>query len=165
VRWWIERDGRKIDVSARRLDGAWEVTVEGVPHVVEMLPVHTGLDALFWPDGRNFAVASQRLGRDHWRVSLAQLQFEVRLRGPLERVAGAAAAHAGPHEVRAPIPGRVVSIAVHAGDEVKAGQALVVLEAMKMENQICAEGPGRVERVAVEPGTTVERGQVLVVVE
>jgi biotin carboxyl carrier protein len=51
------------------------------------------------------------------------------------------------------------------GDQVKAGQALVVLEAMKMENQICAEGPGRVERVMVAPGATVESGQVLVVVE
>ena len=165
MRWWVERDGRRVDVSARRLDGAWEVTVDGTSHVVEMLPVHAGLDALFWPDGRNFAVASQRLGRDHWRVSLAQLQFEVRLRGPLEREAGGAAAHAGPHEVRAPIPGRVVSVSVMEGDQVKAGQALVVLEAMKMENQICAEGPGRVERVMVAPGATVESGQVLVVVE
>ena len=165
MRWWIDRDGRRIEVSARRLDGAWEVTVDGARQVVEMLPVHTGLDALFWPDGRNFAVASQRLGRDHWRVSLAQLQFEVRLRGPLEREAGSAAAHVGPHEVRAPIPGRVVSVGVSEGDEVKAGQPLVVLEAMKMENQICAEGPGRVERVMVAPGATVESGQVLVVVE
>jgi biotin carboxyl carrier protein len=165
MRWWIERDGRRIDVSARRLDGAWEVTVDGTAHVVEMVPVHTGLDALFWTDRRNFAVASQRVARDHWRVSLAQLQFDVQLRGPLERVGGGAAVHAGPHEVRAPIPGRVVSVAVREGDEVKAGQALVVLEAMKMENQICAEGPGRVERVAVEPGATVENGQLLIVVE
>jgi len=165
MRWWIDRNGRRVEVLARRLDGAWEVTVDGAPHLVEMLPMHTGLDALFWPDGRNFAVASQRLGRDHWRVSLAQLQFEVRLRGPLERVAGSTAAHAGPHEVRAPIPGRVVSVGVREGDEVKAGQPLVVLEAMKMENQICAEGPGRVERIAVTPGATVEGGQVLVVVE
>ena len=139
--------------------------MDGTSHVVEMLPVHTGLDALFWPDGRNFAVASQRLGRDHWRVWLAQLQFEVRLRGPLEREASTASVHAGPHEVRAPIPGRVVSVSVTEGDEVKTGQPLVVLEAMKMENQICAEGPGRVERVMVAPGATVESGQVLVVVE
>ncbi len=165
MRWWLERDGRRIDVAARRLDGAWEVTVDGTPHVVEMVPVHPGLDALFWPDGRNYAVASQRLGRDHWRVSLAQLQFELRLRGPLERLATGAAAHAGPHELRAPIPGRVVSIAVAEGDEVKAGQPVVVLEAMKMENQICAEGPGKVERIAVESGATVETGQLLVVVE
>ena len=71
----------------------------------------------------------------------------------------------GPHEVRAPIPGRVVSVPVAEGDEVKTGQPLVILEAMKMENQICAEGPGRVERILVAPGATVEGGQTLVVVE
>jgi biotin carboxyl carrier protein len=165
MRWWVERDGRRVEVSARRLDGAWEVTVDGTSHVVEMLPVHAGLDALFWPDGRNFAVASQRLGRDHWRVSLAQLQFEVRLRGPLEREAGGAAAHAGPHEVRAPIPGRVVSVSVMEGDQVKAGQALVVLEAMKMENELRAPKKGKVTVVAVAKGDTAQRGQLLVGIE
>ena len=164
IRWWVERDGRRVEVTARRLDGAWEVSVDGTAHRVEMLPLHPGLDALFCPDGRSFGVASQRLARNQYRVALGQRQFEVRLRDPLDRVATGAATHAGPHELRAPIPGRVVSVAVAEGDEVKAGQALVILEAMKMENQICAEGPGRVERVLVAPGVTVEGGQVLVVV-
>jgi biotin carboxyl carrier protein len=160
------RDGRQAEVSVRRLGSAWEVTVEGNVHRVEMLPIHTGMSALFRPDGRNFAVASQRLARNHWRVSLAQRHFEVRLHDPLERaVAAGGTSHAGPHEVRAPIPGRVVSVAVAEGDEVRAGQPLLVLEAMKMENQICAEGPGTVERVLVAPGGTVEGGQVLVVVQ
>jgi biotin carboxyl carrier protein len=47
---------------------------------------------------------------------------------------------------------------------VKAGQPLLVLEAMKMENQLCAEGAGKVDRVLVSPGATVEGGQILVVV-
>jgi biotin carboxyl carrier protein len=164
VRWWLERDGSRLEVAARRLDEAWEVTVDGTAYRVEMLPLHPGLDALFCPDGRSFGVASQRLGRDHYRVALGQRQFEVRLRDPLERAASAAAVHAGPHELRAPIPGRVVSVSVSPGDEVGGGQVLLILEAMKMENQICAEGPGRVERIMVTPGMTVEGGQVLVVV-
>ena len=164
MRWWLERDGARVEVAVRRIDGAWEVTLDGTAHRVEMLPLHPGFDALFCPDGRSLGVASQRLGRDHFRVALGQRQFEVRLHDPLERAAAAAAVHAGPHELRAPIPGRVVSVAVGPGDEVKAGQALVILEAMKMENQICAEGPGHVERVMVAPGATVDGGQVLVVV-
>ncbi len=164
MRWWVERDGRRVEVAVQRLDGAWEVSVDGTANRVEMLPLHPGLDALFCPDGRNFGVASQRLARNHYRVALGQRQFEVRLRDPLDREASGAAAHAGPHELRAPIPGRVVSVAVAEGDEVEAGQTLVILEAMKMENQICAEGPGRVERILVAPGVTVEGGQVLVVV-
>ena len=164
MKWWLERDGRRLEVTARRLDGAWEVTLDGAAYRVEMLPLHSGADALFCPDGRALGVASQRLGRDHYRVAVAQRQFEVRLRDPLDRETNGAAVHAGPHELRAPIPGRVVSVAVAEGEEVTAGQPLVILEAMKMENQICAEGPGRVERVLVAPGVTVEGGQVLVVV-
>ena len=166
MRWWVLRGGRQVEVAARRLGGSWEVTVDGSPQRVELLPIHPGLSALFYPDGRNYAVASQRLARNRWRLSLAQRDFEVHLRDPLEReVTGAAAADAGPHEVRAPIPGRVVSVAVAEGDVVKAGQPLLVLEAMKMENQLCAEGAGKVERVLVAPGTTVDGGQVLVVVQ
>ena len=166
MRWWVARDGGRVEVTARRVEGGFEVTVNGAVHRVELLPVHAGLSALYRGDGVNFAVASQRLGRDHWRISLAQRHFEVRLRSPLERDGGAGAAgHAGPHEVRAPIPGRVVGVSVAAGEAVRPGQPLIVLEAMKMENQICAEAAGTVERVLVAPGATVETGQVLVVVE
>ena len=166
MRWCVTREGRPVEVTARRVGEAFEVGVDGTTQRVELLPVHAGLSALFWPDGHCFAVASQRLGRNHWRLWLAQRQFEVRLRDPLDReVAGAGATHAGPHEVRAPIPGRVTSVAVTPGEAVKPGQPLLILEAMKMENQICAEAAGTVERVLVSPGVTVERGQVLVVVE
>jgi biotin carboxyl carrier protein len=166
MRWWVLRSGRQVEVTARRLEDAWEVTIDGSLRRVQLLSIHSGLSALCCPDGRNYAVASQRLARNRWRVSLAQRHFEVHLHDPLERaVTGAAAAHAGPHEVRAPIPGRVVSVAVAEGDEVQAGQPLLVLEAMKMENQLRAEGSGKVERVLVSPGATVEGGQVLVVVQ
>jgi biotin carboxyl carrier protein len=164
MRWWVLRDGRRVEVTARRLEKEWEITLDGSPQRVELLSIHPGISALCFPDGRTYGVASQRLARDRWRVSLAQRDFEVHLHDPLERAVAAAAAHAGPHEVRAPIPGRVVSVAVVEGDEVNAGQPLLVLEAMKMENQLCAEGAGKVERVLVAPGATVEGGQVLVIV-
>jgi biotin carboxyl carrier protein len=65
--------------------------------------------------------------------------------------------------VRAQIPGRVVSVRVQAGQTVEAGQRLLSVEAMKMENEIRAQRAGRVERVAVAPGQRVERGQELAV--
>ena len=70
----------------------------------------------------------------------------------------------GPTEVRAIIPGRVVSVAVMAGDVVTAGQRLLAVEAMKMENQLRAPRDGTVERVAVAVGQTVELGDPLVVI-
>jgi acetyl-CoA/propionyl-CoA carboxylase biotin carboxyl carrier protein len=71
----------------------------------------------------------------------------------------------GPVEVRAIIPGRVVSVDVGVGDEVEAGGHLLVLEAMKMQNELLAPTGGRIERVAVSAGLTVDRGDLLVVIK
>ena len=77
--------------------------------------------------------------------------------------ARAGTAGGGPLEVRAIIPGRIVSVAVAAGDRVSAGQPLLVVEAMKMQNELRAPHEGTVERVTVGPGENVELGDVLVV--
>ena len=69
----------------------------------------------------------------------------------------------GPTEVRAIIPGRVVSVSVVPGDEVVAGQQLLVVEAMKMQNELRAPRPGTVASVAVGEGRTIEVGDVLLV--
>jgi len=165
MRWWVSRDGEAVEVGVRRVGETFEVRIDGSTYRVELLPVRAGLCALLGEDGRNYAVASQRLARNHWRVSLEQRQFEVRLRDMVDRESsGGGAGHVGPHEVRAPIPGRVVSVSVAPGAAVAPGQPLLVLEAMKMENQICAEAAGTVERVLVATGATVESGQILVVV-
>jgi acetyl/propionyl-CoA carboxylase alpha subunit len=164
VKWWVARGERRIDVDVRRVGERFEVALDGASYSLEFLPVGTGLSAMLCADGRTFAVAHRHEGPGRWRISLGDREFQVYLRDPLEReVAGKGFAAAGPQEVRAPIPGKVVSIAIAAGDAVTAGQPLVVLEAMKMQNQICAEGAGTVESIAVTPGVTVEGGQVLVV--
>ena len=75
-----------------------------------------------------------------------------------------AAVHHGPTEVRAIIPGRVVSVAVEAGDTVVVGQRLLAVEAMKMENELRSPRAGTVERVATGIGQTVELGDALVVI-
>ena len=144
MRFWVTRDGRRVDVVVRRLGERFEVDVDGRRHAVELVPVAPGLASLLCSDGRSFSLASQKVAAGLWRVSLGDREFEVHLRDPLEReVAERDTAHAGPQEVRAPIPGKVVSIAVEPGQAVTAGQALLILEAMKMENQLCAEGGGR----------------------
>jgi biotin carboxyl carrier protein len=67
-------------------------------------------------------------------------------------------------EVRAIIPGRVISVSVGVGDRIDAGQALLVVEAMKMQNELRAPRAGVVERIAVGPGQTIELGDLLVIV-
>ena len=68
-------------------------------------------------------------------------------------------------DVHAPMPGLVVDVLVAEGQAVEAGERLLVLEAMKMENSLTAEGAGTVRRVAVERGAAVEKGQLLIEIE
>lgn len=166
MRWWVSREGRRVDVAARQVGERMEVAVDGRTVEVELLPAGAGLFALLCPDGRTFAVVGQRRGQGVWRVTFGQMDFEVHLRDPLEReVEQGRAGRAGAKEVRAPIPGKVVGALVAPGDAVHAGQVVVVLEAMKMENQIAAEADGIVREVRAAPGTAVEGGELLVVLE
>ena len=68
----------------------------------------------------------------------------------------------GPAPLRAPMPGMIVRVTVRPGDAVRAGQGLVVMEAMKMENELRAAGPATVRSVLVREGMAVEKGAVLV---
>ncbi len=77
----------------------------------------------------------------------------------------AAAPAAGSVSVNAPMPGTILAVNVKAGDDVKKGQVLCVLEAMKMENDITATADGKVASVSVNVGDAVETGQVLVSLE
>lgn len=78
---------------------------------------------------------------------------------------GAGASNTGPQRIVSPMPGKVVRVLVSAGDEVTARQGLVVVEAMKMENELRAARSGRVREVAVTVGQSVDAGTVLMVVE
>lgn len=71
----------------------------------------------------------------------------------------------GRREVRASMPGKVVAVKVKVGDRVEKGQGLLILEAMKMENEVVAPCHGKVATVAVEPGQTIETGSLLAAVE
>jgi biotin carboxyl carrier protein len=102
---------------------------------------------------------------DGWRFEVeVEPEARARLR---ERAAGrsAGAAHGGRLEIRAVIPGRVLSVTVARGDEVKTGDRLLVVEAMKMQNEIRAPRSGRVARVAVGAGQTVELRDLMVELE
>jgi biotin carboxyl carrier protein len=110
-------------------------------------------------------------GRRRFEVVVDGWRFEVLLedaaRAALrERAArlGAAHGHATMQSLQAQIPGRIVSVDVAPGDAVEAGQRLLSVEAMKMENEVRAPRAGTVERVAVAAGQTVDQGDELVVI-
>lgn len=145
-------------VGARaRLDGR-EVTAT-------LRPVPGGPERqLILPDGiRTFAMTRRDGG---WEVLHGGEALQVRVVDEHTRALEAMTARRGPgggvHAVRAPMPGMVVRVEVEAGVVVRAGQGVVVLEAMKMENELTAPGPGTVTAVRVAAGQAVEKGAVLV---
>jgi biotin carboxyl carrier protein len=73
--------------------------------------------------------------------------------------------HAGPAQIKAAMPGRVVNVLVAPGDEVREGQGVLIVEAMKMENELKSPKAGKVVEVKVAAGQTVEKGELLVVIE
>jgi biotin carboxyl carrier protein len=103
---------------------------------------------------------------DGWRFELiVEDDARADLHERASRDRGAVAGAGGPLEIRAIIPGRVASVAVNPGDRVEAGQTLLAVEAMKMQNELRAPRSGTVARVPATPGATVELGDVLVVIE
>jgi biotin carboxyl carrier protein len=102
---------------------------------------------------------------DGWRYeAVVEDAARADLRERARRDRTGMASSGGPLEIRAIIPGRVVEVRVTADDTVEAGQALLVVEAMKMQNELRAPRGGTVARVAVAAGTTVEVGDLLVVI-
>jgi len=119
------------------------------------------------PDPRRSAAGVRRLEVvvDGWRFEVdVESEHRARLRERASSGRGDAA-RGGPVELRAIIPGRVVSVDVAEGDAVDAGGRLLVVEAMKMQNELRSPRSGTVGRVAVGPGQTVELGDLLLVVE
>ena len=76
----------------------------------------------------------------------------------------ASSVHSGPLQVKAIIPGKVVAVSVEAGDAVTAGQQLLVVEAMKMQNELRAPRDGTIDRLGVTVGVNIEIGDLLVVI-
>ena len=149
-------------------DGRVRALIDGVEHLVEVKRLEGGA---FWLlcDGRSGMVDVEP-GKDGGvAVEVAGLSAQVRFFDPrLEDLARAAArprAAAGPEDVRAPMPGKVVKVLVKPGDLVQASQGLVVVEAMKMENELRSPREGRVKAVHVSEGQAVEGQEPLVTLE
>ena len=120
------------------------------------------------PDGRVGSadgIVRRDVVIDGWRV---ELELESERRAALRERASRGrqtAARGGPTEVRAIIPGRVLSVSVAAGDDVVAGQQVLAVEAMKMQNELRAPRDGRIERVAVAADQTIEVGDLLLIID
>lgn len=162
MKYFVAVDGRDIAVE---VDGD-RVTVEGrVVHASLRPRPGTPLFRLTL-DGRASDVALRRLGPGRWLAGIAGEQVEIEVVDERTRhirsLTGDAARPSGGGMIRAPMPGLVVRVLVDAGTAVAAGAGVLVLEAMKMENELRSPGAGTVRAVRVEAGQAVEKGQVLI---
>jgi pyruvate carboxylase subunit B len=162
VKYWVTVNGRELEVDVV----GDEVAVAGTRCQASLGPIAgTPLQSLS-RDGRTHTLSCESLGRGQWAVSTQGRSFDVEVLDPRTRhirsLSGPSVGQAGGGVLKAPMPGLVVRVQVEPGQAVAAGAPLVVLEAMKMENQLKAPAAGVVGEVKVAAGAAVEKGQVLV---
>ncbi|MGH7606872.1 MAG: biotin/lipoyl-containing protein [Gemmatimonadales bacterium] len=149
----VEVDGGAVTVDGERLDAHW-AAVAGTPLFHLLL------------GGASWTVAVQSLARDRWALGAGGERVEVdvvddRTR-QIEALTGRRPAPMQGGVITAPMPGLVVQVAVAVGERVAAGAGLMVVEAMKMENELRAPHPAVVAAVHVAAGARVEKGAPLV---
>jgi len=153
---------RTVKVDVRERDGGYEVELDGrrlevgfAPagdHFASLVVGHHSHDVAFGTTPQGYLI---HLPTDSVLVAVSEAGLAARSAG---------AASSGPTRVCAPMPGRVVRVLAAEGRSVEAGEGLVVVEAMKMENELKAPRAGRVERIEVGEGQAVEAGALLLVV-
>jgi len=146
----VTQGEREIVVDARRLgESEYHLLCEDQGHDVLVERVDEGGSLLVHRDG-GFATVTLLDERQAARLSLS---------------AGARRGARGAGAVRAPMPGKVVKTLVKAGDQVSAGQGIIIIEAMKMENELRTASDGTVKEIRVSEGDAVEAGENLVLIE
>ncbi len=156
--------GREIlDVTIERRNGTYSVEIDGEHYEVDCHKLEADFYS-FLIGGRSYEV-SVEASRNGYRVRHGAAEQLVTLSDPGRQAREKRADTKGTAAVVSAMPGKVVRVLVSVGDKVEAGQGVMVVEAMKMENEITAPKPGRVSSIAVQPEETVESGGELLVIE
>jgi biotin carboxyl carrier protein len=153
----VELDGDRIVAGDETLHG-YVTEIEGTP--VRMVTLGNEVHRVVVRRGQRRGELTLWIGGH--RFQLDALDARARTIRALSKHASTAS---GPAPLVAPMPGLIIRVLAAAGDQVSAGQGLIVMEAMKMENELRASSAGIVKQVHVEPGTAVEKGTLLLEME
>jgi biotin carboxyl carrier protein len=159
--------GREVEV---RIDPrrTGRLTLDGREVTVDCAQVGTQPIYSVLIDGRSYELLVHEAPGEGLRISLGGRIYEVEVEDERTRALAAVAGRRGADgetPIKAPMPGLVLSVAVSPGDQVAAHQRLLVLEAMKMENEVGSPRTGTVREVRVKAGQAVEAGELLAIVE
>lgn len=139
----VEIDPELLKTGVQVEPGVYSILVDGKSYEVRVFPAPLGLS-----------------------VQVDGVRYAVEVRDPRNSIRRSKAARgAGRQNITAPMPGKVIRVLVQEGTNVETGQGLVVVEAMKMQNEMKASRPGRVVEVRVRDGDTVGSGETLLVLE
>jgi pyruvate carboxylase subunit B len=157
----------RIEIQELEEDHLYRVVIDGVERIVDGREISRHLYSLLIED-RSFTVDVAAQG-DDYTVACEGKSFRVRLldeRRALRPGEGREVdSREGAKEIRAFMPGKVVEVLVAVGDEVNKDQGVLIIEAMKMENEVRATASGRVKAICVSSGQAVETGELLVILE
>jgi acetyl/propionyl-CoA carboxylase alpha subunit len=166
MKYFVRIDGEEHEVMLDA-DG---VHLDGVDVAARVMPIDgTPVRMVMIGEEMHRVVVRSGGSRGTYTLWLDGYRFDVealdeRTRAIRER-AGISAGPTGPAPLTAPMPGLIVRVNAQVGDAVQAGQGLVVMEAMKMENELRAQAAGRVKAILVTPGSVVEKGALLIELE
>ena len=160
----VNIDGKNYRLELNRADGRWECRLDG--QKVELDAVLTRRDVLsILIDGKAYEVKRERTATD-MHLWVGSIRYAAQLRDPRSlRGRTSADDGKGPKKLLAPMPGKVVRVLVKENAEVEAGQGVVVVEAMKMQNEIKSPKKGVVRKLMASEGANVNSGDVLAIVE
>jgi biotin carboxyl carrier protein len=164
VKLQVEIDGKKRQVELTQASERPVWTIDGQRLEADAIAVSSGVYSILI-NGKSFEVRTERLGAE-LRATTSGREFRIVVQDEREwrRKRGSAVEAEGRQQVLAPMPGKIVRVLVKTGDAVRAGQGLLVVEAMKMQNEIRAPKSGTIDRLGVVEGQTVNAGQEVAIV-
>lgn len=152
-------------IELTREGAAWRCKLDGREIQVDAVATQGGVLSLLI-DGKSYEVKLESTGVET-NIVVGPQRFPVQVQDPrsLRSRRTATADGGGPRKITAPMPGKVVRILAKVGSEVEAGQGVIVIEAMKMQNELKSPKKGTVSKLNVKEGAPVEAGQSLAEVE
>ncbi len=158
-------DGRSFRVEMRQSEGRLACLVDGKPVDVDAIITDRDVLSLVLA-GRSYEIKRERVGPDqHILVGVTRYASEVRDPRSLRQRRAAGDGAEGPRKLTAPMPGKVVRVLAPAETAVEQGQGVIVVEAMKMQNELKSQKKGVVKQVLVSEGASVTAGEVLAIIE
>lgn len=160
----VNIDGKNYRLELNRADSRWECRLDGREVEIDaILPRRDVLSIIL--GGQAYEIKRERTATD-MHLWVGSVRYAVQFRDPRSLRSRASADDGkGPRKLLAPMPGKVVRVLVSEESEVEAGQGVVVVEAMKMQNEIKSPKKGIVRKLIAAAGANVNAGDVLAVVE